>query len=130
MLRKSLSLFLCPLAFLLGVVYMIPGDALYLPAGWFHEVTSCSPPDLAAPAAAPPVASGPGHMAINYWFHPPSADAPTAPVPAPTPTVEGDVANTAAAPAAAAAGKVYRARFWEAYWVKHYAAKEQSREWD
>ncbi|KAK9821569.1 hypothetical protein WJX81_005489 [Elliptochloris bilobata] len=34
------------------------GEALYLPAGWFHEVTSFSID------AAP-------HMALNYWFHPP-----------------------------------------------------------
>lgn len=33
------------------------GDMLYLPASWFHEVTSM----------------GGLHMAINYWFHPPDA---------------------------------------------------------
>lgn len=39
------------------------GDLLYLPAGWFHEVTSFSsdPPDL----------EHLGHMALNFWFHPP-----------------------------------------------------------
>lgn len=36
------------------------GDSLYLPASWFHEVTSSSN-------------SGGGHMAMNYWFHPPDA---------------------------------------------------------
>lgn len=35
------------------------GQTLYLPAGWFHEVTSISTDK-----------SG-GHMALNYWFHPP-----------------------------------------------------------
>jgi len=35
------------------------GDSLYLPASWFHEVTSSS--------------SSGGHMAMNYWFHPPDA---------------------------------------------------------
>jgi hypothetical protein len=35
------------------------GEMLYLPAGWFHEVKSLGTP------------SGGGHMAINYWFHPP-----------------------------------------------------------
>ncbi len=35
------------------------GDVLYLPAGWFHEVTSQN-------------STGERwHMAINYWFHPP-----------------------------------------------------------
>lgn len=37
------------------------GEMLYLPAGWFHEVKSTgSPPQ--------------GHMAMNYWFHPPDND--------------------------------------------------------
>eukprot|EP00890_Picochlorum_soloecismus_P005308 jgi/Picsp_1/5779/NSC_03138-R1_ion channel len=35
------------------------GQTLYLPAGWFHEVTSMS------------TGKGDGHMALNYWFHPP-----------------------------------------------------------
>ncbi|CAM9642512.1 unnamed protein product [Ectocarpus sp. 12 AP-2014] len=35
------------------------GQMLYLPAGWFHEVSS--------------VASEHGHMAFNYWFHPPDS---------------------------------------------------------
>jgi len=36
------------------------GQMLYLPAGWFHEVTSFG-------------SAGPnsGHLAFNYWFHPP-----------------------------------------------------------
>lgn len=34
------------------------GDVLYLPAGWFHEVTS----------------SGSPHSALNYWYHPPDND--------------------------------------------------------
>ena len=39
---------------------------LYLPCGWFHEVTSSTAAvDTAEPAK-------PGlHMAFNYWFHPP-----------------------------------------------------------
>ncbi|KAL4437367.1 hypothetical protein ABPG75_004506 [Micractinium tetrahymenae] len=35
------------------------GQMLYLPAGWFHEVTSYS------------TADSPTHMALNYWYHPP-----------------------------------------------------------
>jgi hypothetical protein len=31
------------------------GQMLYIPAGWFHEVTSY----------------GDRHLAVNYWFHPP-----------------------------------------------------------
>ena len=31
------------------------GESLFLPAGWFHHVTS----------------RGGLHMAVNYWFHPP-----------------------------------------------------------
>lgn len=37
-----------------------PREALYLPAGWAHEVRSFN--------------EGSGHMAINYWFRPPTAD--------------------------------------------------------
>jgi Cupin-like domain len=54
---------------------------LYLPAGWFHEVTSFSgtEPDQEGPrtpAALPeqgprPATSAPFHMAVNYWLHPP-----------------------------------------------------------
>jgi Cupin-like domain len=36
------------------------GEMLYLPAGWFHEVRSSAE-------------TGSGHMALNYWFHPPDA---------------------------------------------------------
>lgn len=40
------------------------GQMLYLPASWFHEVRSCDGPAGAA---------GIGHLALNYWLHPPSA---------------------------------------------------------
>lgn len=36
------------------------GDILYLPASWFHEVTSYG--------------GQKGHLAMNYWFHPPDGD--------------------------------------------------------
>ena len=35
------------------------GETLYLPAGWFHEVTSLNN-------------GGGEHMALNYWLHPPT----------------------------------------------------------
>ena len=35
------------------------GEQLYLPCGWFHEVRSYGDS-----------AEG-GHLALNYWFHPP-----------------------------------------------------------
>lgn len=41
------------------------GSILYLPASWFHEVTSYGAAD--------------GHLAVNFWFHPPDGkdfDAP------------------------------------------------------
>lgn len=45
-------------------VDMEAGQSLYLPAGWFHEVTSFSSED--------PEAGEPGfHLALNYWTHPP-----------------------------------------------------------
>ncbi len=42
------------------------GEMLYLPAGWFHEVTSCN----ASPLSTGKNEKG-GHLAFNYWFHPP-----------------------------------------------------------
>ena len=39
------------------------GDMLYLPAGWFHEVTSMS----SRMSASSPGAESVGHMALNYW---------------------------------------------------------------
>jgi hypothetical protein len=75
------------------------GEVLYLPAGWFHEVTSLSTlrTDEAAATVTAEVAGGGGkkgasrkrkgttagsaggdasgrvggHLALNYWFHPP-----------------------------------------------------------
>lgn len=40
------------------VVHLKPGEMLYLPASWWHEVTSSSSDE-------------PTHMAFNYWFYPP-----------------------------------------------------------
>lgn len=40
------------------MVDLRPGQMLYLPASWFHEVTSFSD-------------NGKPHMAFNYWMHPP-----------------------------------------------------------
>lgn len=62
---------------------VLAGQMLYLPAGWFHEVTSLSsapsaqpPSSSAATSPAPPCPVPPAppfHMAFNYWFHPPDA---------------------------------------------------------
>ena len=41
------------------------GQMLYLPAGWFHEVTSFSDGKDAS-----------HHMALNFWFHPPTKFGP------------------------------------------------------
>ncbi|KAL7546932.1 hypothetical protein ACHAWF_010267 [Thalassiosira exigua] len=45
-----------------------PGRILYLPASWFHEVTSYASPGGRS-----------GHIAVNYWFHPPDGDSYRAP---------------------------------------------------
>ncbi|GBF92068.1 hypothetical protein Rsub_04415 [Raphidocelis subcapitata] len=47
------------------VAEVAAGQCLYLPAGWFHEVTSYSDPGCAT------------HLAFNWWFHPPDNLAPT-----------------------------------------------------
>jgi hypothetical protein len=40
------------------------GEGLFIPAGWFHEVKSKSSNKQSIDL--------PGHLAFNYWFHPPS----------------------------------------------------------
>ncbi|CDK26855.1 unnamed protein product [Kuraishia capsulata CBS 1993] len=62
-----------------------PGDALYLPAGWFHEVTSTGDFQDEIPGI---------HTAINYWFAPPDG---TAEKPYTTPFWRNDFARTARA---------------------------------
>lgn len=42
-------------------VTLSAGQALYLPAGWFHEVTSTGDDKTGL------------HMALNYWFYPPDS---------------------------------------------------------
>jgi hypothetical protein len=44
------------------------GDCLYLPCGWFHEV--CSFGD-----------KGEMHLAMNYWYAPPTNSSPQSPYP-------------------------------------------------
>ena len=44
------------------------GQALYLPAGWFHEVTSYSSSNKEEEGDLTHC-----HMALNYWYHPPDA---------------------------------------------------------
>ena len=55
------------------------GDILYLPASWFHEVTSSSSSrdDERNNSNASGIVSSnipKGHIAFNYWFHPPDAE--------------------------------------------------------
>ena len=49
-----------PVDVVFETVLLEKGDLLYLPAGWFHNVTSKGNDD-----------SGGVHMAMNYWMHPP-----------------------------------------------------------
>jgi ribosomal protein L16 Arg81 hydroxylase len=44
-----------------------PGEVLYLPAGWFHEVTSFG------------TKKDKTHLALNYWLAPPVTKNPQAP---------------------------------------------------
>jgi hypothetical protein len=49
---------------------------LYLPAGWFHEVTSYSSASGPVPGAVTGSSTGAGldgctHLALNFWYHPP-----------------------------------------------------------
>ncbi|KAF4739841.1 hypothetical protein FOZ63_016646, partial [Perkinsus olseni] len=45
-------------------VELLPGDMLYLPASYFHEVISYS-------TTTTPTDDDVGHLAVNYWYHPP-----------------------------------------------------------
>lgn len=48
------------------VVWLNPGESLYLPAGWFHEVSSFGSDTSNSPW------SDNVHTALNYWFAPPN----------------------------------------------------------
>lgn len=97
-------------------VYLSPGESLFLPAGWFHEVTSFNtfPPDAVigdigvettkADGAVGTRDStkdvfGGGHMALNYWFHPPDN--------------------------LSSFKKPYKSSFWEDNWAKHQSEEEK-----
>ena len=56
-------------------VFLKPGQMLYLPASWYHEVTSSSSPPFGQQQDSDGQAPGGSkvHMALNYWFHPPDA---------------------------------------------------------
>lgn len=50
------------------------GDILYLPASWFHEVTSFGDHGkVDNDNDGNSRDHGDGHLALNYWFHPPDA---------------------------------------------------------
>jgi Cupin-like domain len=51
------------------MVHLKAGQQLYLPAGWFHEVTSKSSSSSSSSSSS----LGQCHMALNYWYHPPDA---------------------------------------------------------
>jgi Cupin-like domain len=56
------------------------GEALYLPASWFHTVSSSAADvgsettDAVSSRAAPTAPHPPYHLAVNYWYHPPDQD--------------------------------------------------------
>ena len=57
-----------------AVVELEADDVLYLPAGWFHEVTSVSEVAEAAAGGQSCVANARSHLAFNYWFPPPDGN--------------------------------------------------------
>ena len=76
------------------VVRVRPGEMLYLPAGWFHDVTSIGDSNSSddndddddddafvgdgdgsdGSSDGGAKARRPVHMAFNYWFHPPDGE--------------------------------------------------------
>jgi len=69
------------------------GEMLYLPTGWFHEVTSFAEKERAGSKLT---GGKRGHMAFNYWMHPPDNNSFKNP---------------------------YREPFWEKRWAKGKPAK-------
>ena len=59
------------------------GDMLYLPASWFHEVTSYSDDNPPKPSESGDenlkCSEDKGHLALNYWMYPPDGDSFSAP---------------------------------------------------
>jgi len=68
------------------------GDALFLPAGWFHEVTTRG----GCGGVGGGGQGGVGSLALNYWFYPPDALDEEAP---PLSEEEGGAAGASPAPA-------------------------------
>ena len=102
------------------------GEVLYLPAGWFHEVTSLSATSEGDASVMGKVKEkkrgatggkrassdreGGGHLALNYWFHPPV----------------GEGNNSSAYMFETPYGSVARQKMWEsdwAMWEKMFAAE-------
>lgn len=55
-----------------------PGELLYLPASWFHEVISSSYSSAAVlEEGMTHQRCDPGHMAFSYWFYPPNTPSAT-----------------------------------------------------
>lgn len=52
------------------IVNVEAGQMLYLPCGWFHEVTSFSEGTNNSSTTGDDAMKN-CHMAVNYWFHPP-----------------------------------------------------------
>lgn len=63
-------------------VWLLPGEMLYLPAGWFHEVTSFST-DPKRGDHENNIGKGDGvgnvHIALNYWMAPPNGQSMQSP---------------------------------------------------
>jgi Cupin-like domain len=53
-----------------AIAELVEGEMLYMPAGWFHEVTSQNRSQRGGDDG--------GHLALNYWFHPPDNLDPSA----------------------------------------------------
>jgi hypothetical protein len=147
-----------------AVVEIVAGQMLYLPAGWFHEVTSQSSVEVTSQGgvegsshtgvpsavATAPSEGRAGHMALNYWVHPPDvnivvddggvdacgggAGAGVESDPAATPEIEtttGATTGTAGATTDRTSTtpvsfeKPYRSGYWLDHWQTHYQHKYQ-----
>lgn len=109
-----------------GTVYVSPGECLYLPTGWMHEVTSYN---------LNPMKTGEekeekmdkGHLALNYWFHPPDRTSQAKGVP--------KKVNDQRSNPSSMSSKMhvlfrfpYSRPYWRLHWEKHHGKVERALE--
>jgi hypothetical protein len=118
-----------------ATVVLTPGEALYLPASWFHEVRSFNLPQTYQNSRDANnstennhsnqnctnknnSAEYGGHVALNYWFFPPSTSSETYPI--------GPGSKSATTTAPPSFVNPYGDNlFWQFWWARSYGKRHQ-----